>query len=237
MVLTCASSSDCSALLSRSRSGSRASVRATSSASRSRSLSSPAAFSVKVTATMPCTSARPLARIRTIRFTSSVVLPVPAAASTTSVSSSAVAMVCRACWSANGFMLLRTFAQGLEVAQLLRRLVGDAPRLMGAADRKEVAPRARALAGRGGQEAELDGAIDDLERLEADPAVALVDRDLVIDEAAGGRAIEQPARLHRRLQRLLDRQAVEHRLKNAAAPNHGLPRCPVPVSYTHLTLP
>ena len=60
-------------------------MRALSSRSRSRSLSSPAAFSVNVTATMSRTSALPSAMMRTIRPTSAVVLPVPAAASTMSV--------------------------------------------------------------------------------------------------------------------------------------------------------
>ncbi len=118
MVLTCASSSDCNASFSAPRSVSDAAwVRATSSASRSRSFNSPAAFSVNVTATIPFTSARLLARMRTMRFTSSVVLPVPAAASTTSVSSRAVAMACRAELSASFILslscLLQTPANGL----------------------------------------------------------------------------------------------------------------------------
>jgi len=103
MVLTWASSSDWSASLSASRSATGASVRATSSASRSRNFSSPAAFSVNVTATIPSTFARPVARIRTIRFTSSVVFPVPAAASTTRVWSRARAIAARASRSCNGF--------------------------------------------------------------------------------------------------------------------------------------
>ncbi len=60
-------------------------ARACSISSRSRSFSSPAAFSVKVTATISPMRARPSASVFTIRATSSVVLPVPAAASTTSV--------------------------------------------------------------------------------------------------------------------------------------------------------
>ena len=86
--------------LRRGASGARqsalASVRARSSRSRSRSFSSPAAFSVNVTATISPTSARPSASIVTIRPTSSVVLPVPAAASTISVSSRLVAIASRA---------------------------------------------------------------------------------------------------------------------------------------------
>ena len=97
MVLTCASSSVSSARSSRARVvSSRASARARSSASRSRSFSSPAAFSVKVTATISSIVARPVARTRRMRFTSSVVLPVPAAASTTSVVSRSSAIARRA---------------------------------------------------------------------------------------------------------------------------------------------
>ena len=67
--------------------------RARSSSSRNRSFSSPAAFSLKVTATI-CSIARrrPVSMSRTTRLTSSVVLPVPAAASTMRVSSSASQM-------------------------------------------------------------------------------------------------------------------------------------------------
>ena len=64
--------------------------RARSSLSRRRSFSSPAAFSVKVTASIWSTRALPVARTLTIRVTSSVVFPVPAAASTSSDSSSEV---------------------------------------------------------------------------------------------------------------------------------------------------
>src|SRR5262245_5977065 len=62
--------------------------RASSSWPRSLSFSSPAARSVKVTATTVSTCPRPSARTLTRRAISSVVLPVPAAASTTSDSSS-----------------------------------------------------------------------------------------------------------------------------------------------------
>ena len=151
--------------------------RATSSASRSRSFSSPAAFSVKVTATMPSHARRGRSRgCGRSGSTSSVVLPVPAAASTTSVSSSAFGDRSRACASASAAALP---GQAVMASPAARRdrpasrgaLLRDAARLVGAADRQEVAPRARALAGRRRQEAELDGAVDDLERLEADAAV------------------------------------------------------------------
>ena len=80
---------------------------------------------------------------------------------------------------------------------------------------------------RGRQEAELDRAIDDLERLEPSAAVRLVERNLVVDESARRRAVEQAAGRDRRLQRLLDRQAVEHRLQDRSAADHRLPRRPV----------
>src|SRR5207237_3194897 len=122
---------------------------------------------------------------------------------------------------------LRTLAKRLEVTKFLRRLVRDTSRFTGPADRTEVAPRARAFRGGGGQEAELDRAIDDLEGLEADAAVRLADRDLVIDETAGRCAVEQAARLDFDLQRLLDREAVKHRLQDRAAADHRLPGRPV----------
>src|SRR5579864_8928328 len=103
MVLTCASSSRRSALSSRWRSfdPAAAAPRDPSSLSRSLSLSSPAAFSVKVTETISVTSASPVSMTRTMRWTSSVVLPVPAAASTMRVSSSAFEIRSRSFWSAN----------------------------------------------------------------------------------------------------------------------------------------
>ncbi len=48
-------------------------------------------------------------------------------------------------------------------------------------------------AGRSGQEALLDGAIDDRQHLETLAARVVVDRDLVLGEPADGRAVEQPA--------------------------------------------
>ena len=92
------------------RSSAPASVRARSSRSRNRSLSSPAAFSVNVTATILSTSVRPSARMRTIRPTSSVVLPVPAAASTTSVSSRCWRSVSRAVGVGQGQISKRVMA-------------------------------------------------------------------------------------------------------------------------------
>ena len=137
-----------------------------------------------------------VARIRTMRSTSSVVLPVPAAASTTSVSSSAVGddaralpSRCRACVA----VVMASPAAAVEIAELVRRLARDALLLVGTADRPEVAPGARPLGRRGRQEAKLDRAIDDLERLEPGAAVGIDERDLVLGEPAGRGAVEQPS--------------------------------------------
>ena len=105
--------------------------------------------------------------------TSSVVLPVPAAASTTSVSSSAVAMRVRA--SAIGECSALMASCSLSASRspsLLRRLAATRRGSSGPHTGTEVAPGAGALAGRGRQEAELDRAIDDLERLEPGAPVA-----------------------------------------------------------------
>ena len=80
----------------RASAGRPGSCRARSISPRSRSFSSPAAVSVKVTATMPSRRPRPAMRTATMRPTSSVVLPVPAAASTTSVVSRSPRMRSRA---------------------------------------------------------------------------------------------------------------------------------------------
>src|SRR5438874_3955074 len=129
--------------------------------------------------------------------------------------------------TAPGAPLLWLFAERFEIAQLLRRFVRDAPRFVRAAHWPEVAPCAGAFRRRGGQESELDGAIDDLQRLETATPVRFVDRNLVIDEATRRCAVEQPARFDLDLQRLLDREAVQHGLQDRASPDHGLPRRPV----------
>ena len=63
----------------------------------------------------------------------------------------------------------------------------------------QVQARAR---GRGRQEAELDRAIDDLERFERRAAVRIAQRDLVLGEPAGGGAVEQPSRRRPASQRI-----------------------------------
>ena len=69
--------------------------RAFSSSLRSRSFSSPAALSVKVTAISSESRALPVVSTDITRCTSAVVLPVPAAASTTSVVSRSLAIASR----------------------------------------------------------------------------------------------------------------------------------------------
>ena len=49
------------------------------------------------------------------------------------------------------------------------------------------------VGGSHGQKSQLDRAVDDLERLEAGATIGVVDRNLVIGETAGGRAVEQAA--------------------------------------------
>ena len=92
--------------------GSEAFRRARSRASRRRSFSSPAAFRVKVTAAIPSTRARPLARTATRRRTNSLVLPVPAAASTRRLPSREFRMARRPAESEGGG-ILRTELQGI----------------------------------------------------------------------------------------------------------------------------
>src|SRR5262249_46778935 len=118
--------------------------------------------------------------------------------------------------------------QRFEIAEFLLRLAGDAPRFAGTADGKKVAPGARALVGSGRQEPDLDRAIDDLERLESDPPVRLVDGDFVIGEPSRRRAVEEPPRMHAGVERLLDGEAVQDGLEDAAPADHGLPGRAVP---------
>ena len=139
---------------------------------------------MKVTATISTIVARPVARTRRIRLTSSVVLPVPAAASTTSVSSRSSAIARRAA--------LRRSVSGRAVHSARHRIDLSASRSASrsaalrfdalffarTADRTEVAPRAGALGRRGGEEPVLDGAVDDRQHLQALPARVVVDRDL-----------------------------------------------------------
>ena len=139
--------------------------------------------------------ARPVASTRRMRFTSSVVLPVPAAASTTSVSSRSSRDRARRA-SASPASTLRLSShrpQRREIGEPIRRLPPDPLFFARTAHRAEVAPGAGALGRRGGEKSLLDRAIDDLEHLEPLAARVVVDLDRMRRKAAGGRAVEQPA--------------------------------------------
>src|SRR4051812_32506520 len=117
------------------------------------------------------------------------------------------------------------FAQGVEVAELLAHLDGDAARLVRAADGEEVAPGARALRRRRREEAELDRAVDDFQRLEAEAGRVVVQPGLcAVAEAAGGGAVIQGAAGEARAERGFDGHRIEERLQHGSAANHRLLR-------------
>ena len=66
-------------------------------------------------------------------------------------------------------VMARASSQLDQIAQRIRRLARDPQLLVRSADRPEVAPGAGTLVRRGGEEAELDRAVDDLQRLDASP--------------------------------------------------------------------
>jgi hypothetical protein len=88
------------------------------------------------------------------------------------------------------------------------------------ADSAEITPRAGTTRRGRRQEAQLDSAIDDFKCLEADAPVGVVDGNVVIGKASGGSAVEQSAESDFTAERLLDGQAVEHRLQNGPSANH-----------------
>ena len=145
--------------------------RARSSPSRRRSFSSPAAFSVNVTARISPTSAAPVASTLTMRVTSSDVFPVPAAASTRRLSSSDDRMRSRAAASTkSGSVMTRGLAgrrlsrqppQRLQVDQLRVVLAPGAHLLPGAAHHAVVAPGAGAPSRGGQDDPVLDRPVDD----------------------------------------------------------------------------
>ena len=201
-----------------------------SSRSRNRSLSSPAAFSVKVTATISPTLALPSAMMRTMRPTSAVVLPVPAAASTMSVVSRAVAMSLRASGSVSagcscGHGMPRSAARSPSGSAALRATCrgSSGPQI----DRKSHHVHARS-AGAARKKAELDGAVDDLERFESGAAVGFGQRDRMLGKPSGCRREEEAALPNGTAQDFLDRQAVDDRLKRASPANHRPGRRAVP---------
>ena len=202
MVLTCACSSFASASLERAPRRRRARVAsrsASSSRSRSRSFSSPAAFSVNVTATIVDRSVVvPCREHVDDAIDETVVLPVPAAASTAQ----------RLVERVDDHLARSGVDRRVRVAIIGRhrhppsamrspsaswRLVGGSALFVRAADGAKVAQAAGALARRAGSEARLDRAIDDLQHFQP-PAVAPSRRARrVRREAAGGREVEQRA--------------------------------------------
>ena len=104
-----------------------------------------------------------------------------------------------------------------EITERIGGLPGDVPRLVGAADRSEVAPAAGALGRRRRQKAELDRAVDDLERLEPGAAIRVGERHGMLGKSSRRRRVEEPAFPDRAAENLLDGQTVDHWLKRSAA--------------------
>src|SRR5439155_26226348 len=132
----------------------------------------------------------------------------------------------RSCYT-NVKTALTHASQRVEVGELVFGLPRDALFFAWTAHGAEVAPGARALGRRGGQESVLDGAIDDRERLQPLTARVVVDRNLVLDETAGRRAVEQPAGRHFFLQPLPHCGAVENRLQHRPSTDDEIRRRPV----------
>ncbi len=196
------------------------SARAFSSSCRSRSFSSPAAFSVKVTATSPPISQRPVASTRTIRLTSAVVLPVPAAASTTSVSSSAdsisVAIERDPSTAGHGRLLSQMQVGHVRLRLARRRAAPPRGRRPGGSRTSVHAPSA-------GTGASVPCSTARSMASSASIASALrrrVEQHRPLLEAAGRGAEEQPRLPHRRAQHRLGDRRVDERLQHAAAADH-----------------
>src|SRR4051812_3657930 len=108
-------------------------------------------------------------------------------------------------------------AQRLEIRQAIARLSTHAFFFARTADRPEVAPGARPIAGRGGEESRLDRAIDDLEHLQPLAARVVVDRNRLVHEAADGRRVIKTTLDDLLAERLLHGDAVEDGLQHRAA--------------------
>ena len=163
-----------------------------------------------------------------MRPTSSVVLPVPAAASTISVLSSSrgdqlaiLGDAPAAAESARHGIFLNASRSAKSFASLRRvRRSSSRPHTTWKSHHSQVVG-----AGPRRQRAVLDRAIDDLEHLEAALRRLAHQRNLVRLKSAGGRAEEQPAREHGLVgEERLQREAVDDRLQHAAAVDDGLAR-------------
>src|SRR5437762_1980650 len=79
-----------------------------------------------------------------------------------------------------------------EIRNQRLRLLRHAALFVGTADRPKIAPAAGVAGRRGGKSAQLDGPVDDPQREGALRARVVIDRDAVLAEAAGSRAVIQP---------------------------------------------
>ena len=194
MVLMCASSKSCTASSSSALAADfgAAFARDRSSSSRRRSFSSPAAFSLNVTATISPIAARLFSISATMRPTSSVVLPVPAAASTMSVVSSCrrnqPAILGTAAAALRGWRRHGMFLNASRSAKSCRVFSARPSLLLAAAHDPEVTP----IAGLGfrscRERAVFDRAIDDVEHLDAALRRLAHQRDSRRDESRPRRA-------------------------------------------------
>ena len=161
--------------------------------------------------------------------TSSVVLPVPAAASTISVLSSSRVISSRF----SGDSARRSRAHGIFLsasrsANSLRVLAPGAALFLAAADDLEVAPVARLRRGPRRQRAVLDRAIDDLEHLETALRRLAHQRNLVRMEAARARADRTGGRRRRSPRGRAPSAPVRRRpaaARGRRRPRSGLPAC------------
>ena len=126
-------------------------------------------------------------------------------------------MAARASASDGRTPTLIAWPQRLEVGEPVCRPC--APRAPLRADRRPAGNRTtcRRARRRRDEKPLLDRAIDDRQHLQALGAVVVVDRNRVIGEPAGGRAVVQPALGDLLSESLLDGGAVQHRLQRAAA--------------------
>src|SRR5208282_6344664 len=210
-----ASSSCLSAWSKRARAWLKGSTRwrARSISPRSRNLSSPAAFSVNVTATIRASSPRPDPITDTIRFTSAVVLPVPAAASITSVTPRSSRIRSRTAWSdmlLSGTALAH-LAQPVQRFQARFRFDSRAPLLVRAADALVVAPFAFAIVRCGGQKPRFQRLLDDRHEFTRRAPRLVVDFNHALLVAAGRSAIVKPPGENRLAQHAFGRQRVQDR--------------------------
>ncbi len=118
------------------------------------------------------------------------------------------------------FLLHGRDLSSIEIAQRLRRLARDAKLLVRSTHRPEVAPGAGTLVRGGREEAELNRAVDDLQRLDASAPRLRQQRNRPNLVPACRRAEEQARFRHRFAHDLLDCRRVEDRLQRPATADH-----------------